>query len=565
MAINKVMRKIFTILFLICGLTLPAQTKWYVATTGSDSHGKGTYGDPWLTIKHAADTVTGANFDNDTISIGAGTFSEPAQITLGVKINIKGAGVTTIITTANALEPIIRLYSASEGTDGSQSISYIKIDGDSTAAIGISVYARSNVEIHHCTFTNFANVDDLAYGLFISGNTSGSDAEPTTWATGNKVHDCTFTDCAGDRYADPNYYAGAALSIGGQSGALVYDNTIDESTTGRHGYGIKTAAGGYNKGLKIYDNYIKTSVTRGVLNSWAFSIETWNSRGGMEIYGNTIVNGGIDLAGSEGTTDAGGVFGFAVKIYDNSISWDALNDYNEKAITIERNTTGNSYIYKNYVHNVAYVLAMYTVNGNTIEDIYVYYNIFNEIRKSSAGYTGRITMISLASGTATYHNLQFLNNVAYNSTQTMGTAFHFSTTGAILTNITVRNNIVNNSYYPIRFENSDVDVVSNENNNYHDCSTNAITYVSSTGTNIIQQNNSTITTDPLFVIPGSDFHLQSSSPAINAGLDVNLTSDYDGSHVGSSPDIGAYEYGQRYLKNNGKLEMNSGKLVVITR
>ena len=41
-----------------------------------------------------------------------------------------------------------------------------------------------------------------------------------------------------------------------------------------------------------------------------------------------------------------------------------------------------------------------------------------------------------------------------------------------------------------------------------------------------------------------DYHLLSMSPLINAGVDVGLTSDYEGKHVpmASFPDIGAYEY-----------------------
>ncbi|HUV58661.1 MAG TPA: choice-of-anchor Q domain-containing protein [Desulfatiglandales bacterium] len=49
--------------------------------------------------------------------------------------------------------------------------------------------------------------------------------------------------------------------------------------------------------------------------------------------------------------------------------------------------------------------------------------------------------------------------------------------------------------------------------------------------------------NPLFV-SSSDFHLQSSSPAIDAGMNVGISIDYDGNHVpsGIAPDMGAYEY-----------------------
>lgn len=45
---------------------------------------------------------------------------------------------------------------------------------------------------------------------------------------------------------------------------------------------------------------------------------------------------------------------------------------------------------------------------------------------------------------------------------------------------------------------------------------------------------------PLF-ISSTDYHLKSGSPAINAGVDVGLTIDYDGKPIAGKPDIGAYE------------------------
>ena len=50
--------------------------------------------------------------------------------------------------------------------------------------------------------------------------------------------------------------------------------------------------------------------------------------------------------------------------------------------------------------------------------------------------------------------------------------------------------------------------------------------------------------DPVFVTPGSDFHLQVGSPCKNTGINVGLTLDYDGMTVpqGGGYDVGAYEY-----------------------
>jgi uncharacterized repeat protein (TIGR02059 family) len=48
--------------------------------------------------------------------------------------------------------------------------------------------------------------------------------------------------------------------------------------------------------------------------------------------------------------------------------------------------------------------------------------------------------------------------------------------------------------------------------------------------------------NPLF-ISSSDYHLQSGSPAKDAGIYVGLTTDYDGNTSKNPPSIGAYEYG----------------------
>jgi hypothetical protein len=50
-----------------------------------------------------------------------------------------------------------------------------------------------------------------------------------------------------------------------------------------------------------------------------------------------------------------------------------------------------------------------------------------------------------------------------------------------------------------------------------------------------------VASDPLFVTAGTDFTLNAFSPAINAGTDLSLTTDYVGRSVVWLPDIGAYE------------------------
>jgi len=52
-------------------------------------------------------------------------------------------------------------------------------------------------------------------------------------------------------------------------------------------------------------------------------------------------------------------------------------------------------------------------------------------------------------------------------------------------------------------------------------------------------------TDPLFEdTSAQDYHLRADSPAIDAGVPLGYSRDFDGNHVpsGTAPDIGAFEY-----------------------
>jgi len=55
-------------------------------------------------------------------------------------------------------------------------------------------------------------------------------------------------------------------------------------------------------------------------------------------------------------------------------------------------------------------------------------------------------------------------------------------------------------------------------------------------------DTNSINLNPLFTSPGSNFTLLYNSPAINAGTNVSLASDYLGNPIVGTPDIGAYEF-----------------------
>jgi len=543
------MRKLLTILLMLVSLTVSAD-KWYIATAangGDDSDGDGSIEAPWLTLKHACDTVTGANFVGDTIVVGEGTFTETAQSVLSVGVSIYGAGVTSIIKSSvtGAIAPwdigaTIALESSSEGTEGNQSISYLYFDGDSyTADQAINVYKRSNVEIHHCTFFEWHHC---------AVRFRGGAIPPTTYATGNSFHDNTAYDSGG------NNVMYGTLQIGGQTGMLIYNNDIQQpgrAGTNMEGFPIKYLAGGHLRGLKIYDNILKCNYTGGD-DHWHFSMELFACEGGVEIYGNTCV-GTIDFSayvGEAGVTDDAG-YGFALKIYDNVLGCDALTTFETYGVTFERSMAGGTYIYNNEIRNVQTGLTFSNpTDGNDWEDVYVYYNLIHGIGQTDGAYGGGILLGRLSD---TYvlaiDNWNFLNNViADNSTgqATYGIRIRGGTS-IDYNNLTIRNNIITaitqGDGSPIHLDHVNADVVSIENNCFYGNSTDAATKNVCVITNETTQNN--IITNPL-IKSESTFRLAPTSPCIDAGLDVGFENDNYGHKITGTPDIGAMEYG-RYI------------------
>jgi hypothetical protein len=214
---------------------------------------------------------------------------------------------------------------------------------------------------------------------------------------------------------------------------------------------------------------------------------------------------------------------------------------------------------------------MYQGNGDVFEDFYVYYNIFDGVGKIGYTWAANVTEWgSINGGTITYDNINFLNNVLYAGTSgTASSGFRFTFVGPV-TNLTVRNNIiVGFPGYSVYGQNFTANTVSIENNIFYGngLSNNNPYYYNCTLTNKTEQNNQKV--DPLFVLFGTDFNIQSSSPAINAGLDVGLTADYVGNAIVGLPDIGAYEFiiGENHtpsiINQNFQIDKNSPNGTVV--
>ena len=121
--------------------------------------------------KHLAYACTKATVSGDIIHVNAGAYAETTQSVLAPGVSIEGVGNTSIIRSSISTSYIytILLSSSSEGTNGNQSISNIRMEGGMVAYGAILVEKRKNVNIHHCEFQDF-----VLNGIWFIGAAKGS-------------------------------------------------------------------------------------------------------------------------------------------------------------------------------------------------------------------------------------------------------------------------------------------------------------------------------------------------------------------------------------------------------
>jgi uncharacterized repeat protein (TIGR02059 family) len=504
-------------------------TTYYIDPSGSDSY-NGTINSPWKTLAYACSRV---RTSGDIIHVNAGTYVESDQSVLAVGVSIEGVGASSVILSQVTSTFTITLTSSVEGTNGNQHISGINMDGDNmTARQAIVVNARSNVEIYNCTFEDF-----FVMGVVFNGGVGYLNGAPSVFATGNSFHDNIMNNCSGYFIADDNGWGN--LNIGAQEGMLVYNNTIvqNQRGSGANGYCIKFYSYGYNKGLKIYNNTL-TADEVPAYPYWSFAIESWNSLGGLEIYDN-IIEGCIDLVKANL-----GDYSKAADIHDNTIGFDVVNTpldgEGELGIHVEDRTT-DLYIHHNHFRNLAVPIYFSTSSDRTMQNVYIYYNVFSNVGTTinSKGLGIRITSTDYSN---IFDNWNINNNVFSSNQRAGATLFGIQIPAGITSNITVNNNIIKGfSISPIQKNNDGTyNNISIENNLFYGNGNNNEPSGSATYADYTIQNN--IKSDPLFV-SSTDFHLQAGSPAIGKGLYHSwMTTDYVGVAVKDPPSIGAYEY-----------------------
>jgi len=543
------MKRILT-LFLLALLTAKGFcTNYYVSTTGSNAN-TGLTGSHWLTVDYAVANIPAGTH---TLNIGPGTFAVNVKTNPATDLTIVGGGVgitfiTSTYSSSTYTDGIFTLYSSTKNTQGNQTISGISFDGMSeTCYRAIVVNGRGGGIIRDWDFKNFkdgpATFHGDSYELY---------QKPATWITGNKFYNNTVTNCS-------THNSGfQGLWFAGQDGFEVYNCNFQNLKGGTSGDAISSKT---NKRWSIHDNIINRLPY--AVGYWNFGVEIRWNYGECKFYNNQIT-GCADFCWnySDGYAYSIDVYGntFGHSLASSSTSWnlgidleadtyDAIvreNTFRNLAcgilysisftgsplkldgLTVRNNLFDNIGSPSNLSGFYEAAIRLYTDrDDHTIRDIFIYNNTF----KQAAYCKGSIVL----GGQGTQRNLRVRNNIV---TDFINAPVSVSLGGGTLTIDTL---------------------IITHNNFYNNANSNNVSITSVTPTNYTNSNQ--ITTNPLFV-SSSDYHLQSGSPARNAGLNVGLP------FYESAPDIGAYEYsppapgGANLLKVGSTLIKDSnGKLI----
>ncbi len=525
---------IFWFVTLLIFFTLSGNaTTYYISTTG-DNGNDGSIGNPWATLAYASAQAT---TPGDTIQILAGEYTESNYSSVSVGVSIIGADLATTIINytyvGTEYQACIRLQSTTEGTDGSQIIKNITFDGGLTASAAIAVFARSNVEISDCAFKDF-----YYKGVYIVGRAMGQAGEPTVYATGNSFHHNTITNCS----IFENGTGRGGLNVGGQVGLLIYNNVITQTgrASGSNGYPIKYYNSGYLRGCKIYNNTIRNAVDR----SMEFSIEWWNSYG-TEIYNNDIT-GSIDFNWVNKDT-----FEYGAYVHDNNFT--APNYDHAFGVRFEF-SCNDIIVEKNSFDSVGVVFHFSARSDEDYNNISLRYNVANHIGRTGSARAGKFVLFTGATD-FDLDGLFILNNTIVGRNDDVDFLQYYAiqlVNNTSTTNTKIINNIITNfSYRPVMIYGNIATNFDFKNNLiYNSGNSNDIYIVGSHPTNYNKSEN-IAGENPLFVST-TDLQLQSTSPAKNTGVDVGLTTDFEGSSILEIPDIGAYEYQANSVESSVK-------------
>ena len=298
-----------------------------------------------------------------------------------------------------------------------------------------------------------------------------------------------------------------------------------------NGWPIKYYNDGFLNGCKIYNNILnKNPLGSGLgASDWDFAIELFRESG-LEIYGNTITGGGIDL-----NYQSKGNYTYSVWIHDNNIKMNTLNTFLEHAITLEFESK-DVIVENNTMDKFNTGIRFVPRNTDTVKNITIRRNLI-----TNGGFgEGTGFHINFGGGTQTnyYNNINVFNNTMvmdFANRTWFGIRLPDVSSGFIK-NIHLRNNIIANSLSAGIIHSGGavaIDSLNIDNNDiYNNGNNNNAVFNGPAPTHYTFSNN--LNTVPTY---GASYTLTAGSPLIDAGINVGL------SFNGSAPDMGYAESG----------------------
>lgn len=338
---------------------------------------------------------------------------------------------------------------------------------------------------------------------------SGQDSQPiifTTYGDGNRP---TFTHP--NEWGDGVIIDAKYIVVEGIKIQNVHENGLEIRPNGKH---------------NIVRNIEVENVGIGVLISGTHNLITQSSFHDLKMVRNTQTPDnddfgaiGIVLSGSDNEVSYSQMINCKDLSYDYGLDGGAVEIYGDAS---------RSKVHHNFAKDTVGFMEAGSGSGVVVSDVKVYSNIAINTINFIGIHLGSVFSLSI-------ENFQVYNNTFFDISSANNVAavsfFHQLPTNR--ENFIFRNNIIYSSRNV-----ANTDIFTHDHNLYH------LTNSAQPGFSL---DSSEKVIDSKFIssapVNKEDLMLSASSPAINAGTNVNLDKDFDGNSItDQQPDIGAYEY-----------------------
>jgi len=495
------MKKILIIILVLFHYSCFSAYKYYVSTSGSDSYA-GTLANPFATIQKGLDVARAG----DTVFVRAGTYSNYVQFgysgTIGSPIVLKNYQAETVSIDGGSSRSYC-LYATNKG--------YIVIDG-----INVQNSANYNILIEGCNNIVLKNISSTL-GLSSAAINVDIAFSTTNWCTNITVQD--INTYGGQIGLWLRYKLNGISVIRGNfsysvlDGINVVGETVADSTNFARNFVIDGSESHHNSRQGIITWCVKNITFK---NFWSHH----NSATGLQVENeshNVIVQDFLCEDNSQGDVFETGLW---IDDSDSVIVRRGIMRNNQTGFRVSGSQ--KVWVYNNLIYSNQDGLSTGMINTSGIN---FYYN----------------------PPTDTYPSLYMCNVHFYNNTVD-NNSDATSQRGCVVLQgggvYTLKNNIFSNDNSARDFYGSgNYTLVSDYNLWYN---TRALSFYNQTSTvsysaykTATGQELHSINLNPLY---NSDLSIQSTSPAINAGSDVGVATDFLSNTRTENPDIGAYEY-----------------------